>query len=63
MRGSRIMALRVRSGDLVWVQKEWRQVRCVRDDRFATGTAAVVLIFRRGAPWRLRAADVVEVRR
>ncbi|MEV7414865.1 hypothetical protein [Streptomyces sp. NPDC089919] len=56
-------ALRVRPGDLVHVRGAWREVRHVRDDRFLTGGAAVILLFHHGAPLRVRAGDLLAVRR
>ncbi|WNI31659.1 hypothetical protein [Streptomyces sp. ITFR-6] len=55
-------AVRMRRGDLVHVQGEWREVCAVRLDRYATGGMAVVLTFAGGGrPLRVPADHLVTV--
>ncbi|GAA1356206.1 hypothetical protein [Streptomyces beijiangensis] len=59
----RMIALRVRCGDLVRVWGRWLEVTAVRDDRFAAGGPAVVLTFDEGPAMRVHAADELAVER
>ncbi|MDJ0340786.1 hypothetical protein QMK19_18540 [Streptomyces sp. H10-C2] len=60
---ARVAALRVRSGDLVSVRGQWREVKAVRSDRFASGGLVVVLVFKAGPSLRINAADGLAVER
>ncbi|MET8680927.1 hypothetical protein ABZW18_25935 [Streptomyces sp. NPDC004647] len=63
MSGVRVVALRVRRGDLVCDKGRWREVKNVRSSRFAAGGPIVVLIFKSGPALRVHAADVLSVDR
>jgi hypothetical protein len=59
----RVRALNVRSGDRVSVRGEQREVKAVRSDRRASDGPGVVMVFKSGAPLRVRATDRVAVER
>lgn len=44
---ARVMALRVRRGDWVSADGQWREVKAVRSDRYTSGGPQVVLVSRR----------------
>ncbi|MCZ4101880.1 hypothetical protein G3I60_06570 [Streptomyces sp. SID13666] len=60
---ARVAALRVQRGDRVSVRGQWREVKAVRSDRFASGGLVVVLVFTSGLALRLNAADGLAVER
>lgn len=60
---ARVMALRVRRGDWVSAHGQWREVKAIRSDRYASGGLQVVLVFKAGPALRVNAADVLTVDR
>ncbi|GAA2648526.1 hypothetical protein [Streptomyces vastus] len=57
-----VAAVMVRSGQRVWVRGEWRAVRTVRSERYATGGLAVALGLDEGPALRVPAAEPLAVR-
>ncbi|MCX2969182.1 hypothetical protein [Streptomyces marinisediminis] len=58
-----MLAVRVRSGDLIEVDGRWQEIKAVRTQRYATGGTCVTFMFQTGPALRLRAGDSVAIRR
>lgn len=58
---ARVLALRLRRGDVVSDRGRQREVKAVRSDRRTSGRPSVVLVFTSGPARRVNATDVVAV--
>ncbi|MEV4924611.1 hypothetical protein [Streptomyces roseoverticillatus] len=59
---ARLKASDVRSGDLVYIRGETRAIKDIRRQETSRGTE-LVLVFKKGAPVRIRPSDTIETSR
>ncbi len=58
---ARILAGRVRRGDVVSLRGEMREVKAVRSDQRGASKPGLTLVFKTGRPLRVNAADELSV--